>query len=48
MAQLKSGSTAGGTTIVTTTAYATSTQGGTVKVRLSGTTLYITTNGNNA
>lgn len=28
--------------------YATSTTGGTVKARLSGSTLYLTTNGNNA
>jgi hypothetical protein len=30
------------------TDYATSTTGGTVKARLSGSTLYLTTNGNNA
>ena len=34
--------------LVKPTSYATSTVGGTVKVRLSGSTLYITTNGNNA
>ena len=70
MAQLKSGSTVGGSAIVTTasgkatdsdkldgndstvfakkTDYATSTVGGTVKARLSGDVLYLTTNGSNA
>lgn len=33
---------------VNTASYATSTLGGTVKVRLDGTNLYITTNGSNA